>query len=364
MKTKPCLPLAVTVLAFQMAGAVLAQTPTPPFSAIYAFGDCLSDTHTPPPFLNWSNRWSNGPMWIELLSTNLGLSYVANRNYSVTGSATFDVWGQVVGAGTPNSASNALFTVWAGPVDFYYHLGENDFFGPYTSPTNDLVWNSAITQGTRYLSNMVVRLYSKGARSILLANVDDVSRQPVVIRTHNAQTRGVLRQRVEQFNAAIAAAMAALDASRPDLRLICPDAFGLINGFIDHPADYGMTKTYPAAMQDPALTDRSLNGPGADYVFWDEYGHPTAKGHEWIAALYLEAIQSARPERLSLTHSAGQLGIAMKKLLIGRDYTLQSSTNSINWQDIYPFTALAGTNQWTVAANDPSHGFFRLRWTQ
>ena len=45
----------------------------------------------------------------------------------------------------------------------------------------------------------------------------------------------------------------------------------LINGFIDHPEDHGMTKTYPAAMQDPALTDRSMTGPGANYVFWDEW---------------------------------------------------------------------------------------------
>ncbi len=362
MKLKPFLPLVVAMFTFQMSDAAFAQTPTPPFSAIYAFGDCLTDTRTPPPFPNWQNRYSNGPMWVETLSTNLGLSYVASRNYAVTAYATFDVLGKITSTSLPNSVSNSLVAVWAGPVDFYYHLGDNDFFGPYTSPTNNLVWNNAIAQGTRNLSNAVVRLYGKGARSILLPNVDDVSRQPVVIRTLDLPTRLVLRQRVEQFNAAIAAAMAALDASRPDLRLICPDAFGLINGFIDHPADYGMTKANPAAMQDPALTDQSLDGPGADYVFWDEYGHLTTKGHARIAALYLEAIRSARPERLSMTSSAGQLGFEMKKLLIGRDYTLQSSTNLSNWTDFHPFTAAAGTNQWTVATDGAPASFYRLKW--
>src|SRR4051794_20189218 len=60
-----------------------------PFSAIYAFGDCLTDTHNaePVPFYSWQGRYSNGPVWIEYLSTNLNLTYKVPNNYAI-GSAS------------------------------------------------------------------------------------------------------------------------------------------------------------------------------------------------------------------------------------------------------------------------------------
>jgi phospholipase/lecithinase/hemolysin len=339
-----------------------------PFSALYAFGDCLTDTHNvAPQFSNWRGRFSNGPMCVEYISTNLNLSYAASNNFAVAAYTTLDVLARISNFPAPNNASNALFVIWAGPVDFYNPVLPSTAWapgaGPFVSPTNDAFWNVLITQGVNNLSNAVVSLYAKGARSFLVPNVDDLSRQPVVISNQTKESLlDVLRQRVQQFNAALAQVLGSLGQSWPDVRIINPDFFGLISAFIDHPADYGMTKPYPAAMQDPALGNKSLNGPGADYVFWDAYGHPTTKAHALIAARFLADLTQAKPESLSLTHSGDQLNVQMEKLLIGRAYSLEVSPDLANWKTVLAFNASTGTNLWSQPSNEGVASFFRLIW--
>jgi phospholipase/lecithinase/hemolysin len=361
-------PLLIAVLLSALPLPIQGQSTNnpPPFSAVYAFGDCLTDTHNVAgvPFYSWQNRTANGPMWIEYISTNLGLVYRADRNYAVSASTTSNVLGRIINFPRSNNASNALFVVWAGPVDFYWHLGEGIWGVPFASPTNDVVWNSVIAQGVNNLSNAVANLYAKGGRSFLVPNVDDVSRQPVVITWDNEETRSGVRQRVQQFNSALAHALASIDQAHPDLRIVNPDAFGLFSDFIDNPPKYGMTISYPAAMQDDGLTDQSFTGPGADYVFWDQFGHPTTKGHSFIAADFMNALTNARPEKLSVVTTSNSARLTLGKLLIGRTYTVQKSSNLATWQDVYPFTATAGTNQWLDVASGAAAQFYRLVWAQ
>ena len=53
----------------------------------------------------------------------------------------------------------------------------------------------------------------------------------------------------------------------------------------------------------------------------------------------------------------------MKHLLIGRDYTLQTSADLQRWEDIYTFTASAGTNQVTqLLSAEAASVFYRLQW--
>src|SRR5262249_24128319 len=154
-----------------------------------------------------------------------------------------------------NDSSNALFVVWAGPVDFYFHiLPYSDGWGITVPPTNDHFWDIAIADSINNLSNAVVRLYALGARSFLVPNIDDVSRQPVVVRTQTAATRASLQKRVQEFNAALAQSLASLDHLLTEVRIVSPDAVTVFSDLIDHSAKYGLTKAYPAAWQDPALT--------------------------------------------------------------------------------------------------------------
>ena len=277
-----------------------------------------------------------------------------------------DVLAQISNVPVLNQASNALFVVWAGPVDFWFNVLPVSFFGggPPVSPTNEVFWNVTISQGVNNLSNAVVWLYARGARSFLVPNVDDVSRQPVVISNPTKESNlDVLRQRVRQFNTALAQALESLGQSLPDVRIVNPDVFALMTSFIDHPADYGMTKAFPAAMQDPSLGNKGFDGPGANYVFWDQFGHPTTKGNRLIAAGFLASLTQDSPERLSLDRTGAQLVVRMEKLLIGRVYSLQASPNLRDWREAFGFSATSGTNQFTGFALDTPASFYRLSWS-
>jgi phospholipase/lecithinase/hemolysin len=215
MKSERLLLIAGLLLASPLHSLGQSTNNPPPFSTIYAFGDCLTDTHNfPPYFNNWNGRYANGPIWIDFLSTNLGLRYTESNNFAVAGSRTLDMLGQVSNLPLPSNASNALFALWGGPIDFYYNiLAENQGWGPFVSPTNSVFWDFNVAEGVNNLSNAVALLYAKGGRSFMVPNIDDVSRQPVMISSQTSETLLGLQQRVKQFNAALAEMLASLDRS-------------------------------------------------------------------------------------------------------------------------------------------------------
>jgi len=56
----------------------------------------------------------------------------------------------------------------------------------------------------------------------------------------------------------------------------------------------GFTKKSIDALSDVTLLDKSFDGPGAKYVFWDPI-HPTSKSHAYIANVFYVAIGSPPP---------------------------------------------------------------------
>lgn len=62
-----------------------ALPPIQSFSALYAFGDSLDATSGGP---YWQGSWSNGPVWPEVLSTNLGFSFQPANSRAAGGAMT------------------------------------------------------------------------------------------------------------------------------------------------------------------------------------------------------------------------------------------------------------------------------------
>src|SRR5580693_7183057 len=98
--------------------ALLAARPSSgfAFTALVTFGDSYTDTgnapSSPPDY--YDGRFSNGPLWVEYLSQQLGFAYDASKNYAVSGSES-DELGVAIAKfpGTTNS-STVLFAIWAG----------------------------------------------------------------------------------------------------------------------------------------------------------------------------------------------------------------------------------------------------------
>ncbi len=326
----------------------LATLTITPFNAIYCFGFSWTDTrgigcNWPSPQY-YGGRACNGPMWPEFLSTNLGLVYVAANNYAHCGAEPLDILGQVTSFPAPAKPQLSAYFLWLG-----------DSWD---------VTNALFTADISNTSNAVNRLYAKGARQIVIeTHPDDLSKFPGYVGLFHTNT--VLLAKYSEYTAGLNAAfintMNTYSQTKPDLRIVFVDFFQKLNDVLANPAQYGFTQTIIDALHDPLLTNKSFTGPGADYVFWDDL-HGTSKLNQLIAAWHLEALTHSILETLDVTISNGSPNIQMKHLLIGRDYTLQGSTNLSNWQDIQAFTAAAGTNRWTGAAAAVPAAFYRLKW--
>ncbi|GAB1540507.1 hypothetical protein NUACC21_31760 [Scytonema sp. NUACC21] len=109
------------------------------YDEISVFGDSFSDTGNvfnstagtiPPSPTYFNGRFSNGPVWVEYLALDLGLTFNPRTNFAVGGATTgFDNIGQ---AGLPrlqqelnsftaankSAEPNALYILWAGTNDY------------------------------------------------------------------------------------------------------------------------------------------------------------------------------------------------------------------------------------------------------
>jgi phospholipase/lecithinase/hemolysin len=336
------------------SGGGTSNAAEPHYTALYVFGSSWADTRNGP---HWQGHYSNGPMWPEFLSTNLGLAYVRTNNFAVGGSSSSVVLSQVTNFRSPANPERCLCHLWAGYTDF---IQNPDSF------SSDNVWSGRIRSWVTSISNGVVRLYAKGVRSIVVPNVFDRSREPWFIRDFgdNSASQALCRRRINEFNLALAAALEAIDRTRADLRLHTFDFKSNLDELMTNAAAYGFTKTFPGAADDPALSNKTFSGPGADYLFWDQ-NHATSKAHTFLAAWNLEALEAAVLERITISPPGqGALMLQMQKLQFGRDYTVQRSVDLGQWQDAHQFRASTGTNSLPLSAASDGPTFFRLKWTR
>jgi thermolabile hemolysin len=139
-----------------------------PYSAFYVFGDSLSDTGRNPatPATSYYNgRYSNGPLWVEYLSTNLGLPYNPSNNWAYSGSTTSNLFSQI----TNVPASTALFSVLSGGNDIFYSVDIG---------VNDAAWGVVITNAVSNITFAVGTLYTNGAREVIVGNLANVGETP------------------------------------------------------------------------------------------------------------------------------------------------------------------------------------------
>jgi phospholipase/lecithinase/hemolysin len=350
------------------AGSVTSQVATltiVPFNSIYCFGfswTCTSGLEPngsscnldPPQW--YQHRASNGPLWPEFLSTNLGLAYVGPNNLAACGATSSDIMNQVNGFRIPSKPDLSLYCMWAdGPdadIPTLSRAATNQYFG------NPLLQATVLNN-----SNALNRLYEKGAREILIEyGTEWPTNAPWTLQLFGTNTALVAayNEYVKGADAAFIDVMNAFGRARPDLRIL---SFNVMSNVIDvmaDPAPYGFTQTSLDALYDPSLLDKSFTGPGANYMFWG--WHPTSKLHRLITAWHMGVLTNSVLETLDVNLLGGSTIVQMNHLQIGRDYTLQKSTDLSIWSDVQTFTASDGVNLWTGNASGPTTRFYRLKW--
>jgi outer membrane lipase/esterase len=313
------------------------------YSNLFIFGDSLSDTgnnafvfdvvgasqgippgtlRTPVPTANNSfipdfpyatsvgGRYSNGPVWAESFAAALGLSATASN----LGGTNFAYGGAVVGPlGNPNPFANF-------PANFPLSLTTQatTFFGQYPQAPADALYvvagggndaRAIITQaGTdilngvnpfpgifagaqayaAYVDGIVENLELAGAQSILVWDTPNAGLAPAIL-ANGPQAAALASQISQLMNAELFKLLA--DDIADGTKLF--DTYGFITGIAANPSAYGLVNASDACSA--AANIDACQQANLQYFFWDGI-HPTAAGHQLLAAAVLQAV----PEPASL----------------------------------------------------------------
>lgn len=295
---------------------------------------------------------------MEVLAQRQGIVYDPGRNWSFFGHYSPNL---VTNAGKfigPADASTALVIVWVSNADFVYSINH---YAPYSS-NNLATWTNAIHRSITNHVQIIQTLYARGARTLILPNAVDLTQVPYYVGMP-AASRSFVRQRVVDFNRAFTGILDEARASLPGITIHAPDIFELFEHLLAQSATYGLTNVLQNglsmdALSDPSLTDKSLNGPGANYIFWD-YLDPTARAHAVIADSVHQLISPVRIGDITPLH--GSNVVTAVNLPIGREGFVEATVNLTHWSIATRVPSAEATEEILVPLSG-SLQFYRLRF--
>ena len=322
--------LLASVATLTLAGGAQAA---PAFSALYAFGDSLSDagnlfalSSNPafgiaqqplPPYS--AGRFTNGNTWVQDLSMALGngpltaslaggndFAYGGARTGSTAlGPATFiDLPSQLTqfAAVHGSAPANALYTI---------SIGSNDIFDAIAAVAHGMLTTAqaqaTISMAAQNTADFAHALQALGARQLLLYDVPDLALTPA-FHVFGALATGLALE----FNTMVTADLATVEASGLSVHVL--GEFAHLEAVVADPAAFGFTNAtdpcWTGGFQGPT-SGATLCAPTAagqdKYLFWDGV-HPTEAAHLLVANDALAAL----PEPTSLVLLAGgMLGLAL-----------------------------------------------------
>ena len=261
---------------------------------LIVFGDSLSDTGNVynltlgklPNLNSWSiGHFSNGKVWAERASERAGMD-LFNFAY---GSAEADDGILIPGVRQQvNSWINYRKRAPAADISrnlFAVMIGGNDLIN-YGVPVADVL---ATVRAS------LEALIADGARHVMLMNLPDVSRAPIVrLRNDGAK----LAQQVVELNAGYLAMRHTLAAKYPALRIELFDTASVLNRVLSNPVAFGIdnvTDSCLAIDKDSSLNYLTSHTPRSSCVdadhraFWDLL-HPTRRTHEIVGEAVAEFI--------------------------------------------------------------------------
>ena len=369
---------------------------TSPFSAIYAFGDSLSDagnasiataltgaTPVSPPYFhtNYSvagglgsqaaSVFSNGPVWVQDLSIGLGLgtlkpSLLGGNDYAYGGAqtgATPQNSGNTTVAATSLPAQLAQFTGSIAPTALVtMSIGSNDVLAILANST--LTPAQQVTDVADAVANELAAIHSlakSGGRNFLVFNVPNLGLIPEVTlglvngsNTPSAALDNLATSLSASYDAQLAAALGTeAVADNASIRVLNGSA--LIAEAAADPAVFGLTNTTTpvwsgnfASSTSGTLAATTLAAQN-QYLFWDDY-HPTASVHSVIAntAQLLLEPSAAREDFFGVRTSEVLLTSASSGLVIDWQLTGGSYSGS---------AVIAGESAgWSVAGTGDFNG--------
>jgi phospholipase/lecithinase/hemolysin len=280
---------SLLVVCLSLTVAPLRPLQAGPYSAIYSFGDSLTDTGnvylatggTLPPAGYYNGRFSNGPLWIDHLAVQLGLAPLTPA--IVPGGTNYAVGGATSGSGfTPLGSPNLLTQIGlfqsnlgGGPADssalYTINAGGNDFLGGELNP--------ATPAGN--ISLAIQALAALGARHVLVLDLELIGSTPRALASLSPIQQAGLNLLSQNFSNQLKANVAGLRSSL-GIELSMADIFDTFQQVHANPGAFGFTNVSDGAY---LVGDFAANG----YLYWDDI-HPSAAAHALMAQRALAAI--------------------------------------------------------------------------
>jgi phospholipase/lecithinase/hemolysin len=311
------------ITGFAISSVVFSQPASAAnFNQVFVFGDSLSDTGNvanatnfilppspPPPQTSpyFQGRFSNGPLWVDYLSQELGLNPTlatspnANTatqgvNFAFSGSTTglnnafpeiatlpgvlaqVNLFTQSLQANNQKADPNALYFVWGGGIDY--------LFGNATNPT-EVVGN---------LANAITSLTTAGAKNIGVFNLADLGTLPFITNNPNnpPQLAAGLTALTQGHNAGLSNVTNALRSST-GANIFTVDVNQLLTNISMNPQRFGFINVanacFLADFDQVRAGNFTLCSNPNNFLYYDGV-HPTTRGHNLIALTALNAVRA------------------------------------------------------------------------
>jgi phospholipase/lecithinase/hemolysin len=361
------------------------------FTSLCIFGDGVSTTtnNVQTNSFYYGYRFCNGRVWVELLAQQLNLTNnywysnnIANQLSYTNLSASSTNWSyssnncsyfahsssilitELSSLAVSADFSRTLFIVWVNDADFVYDM---QHYTPY-SDSNLAVWTNAINQSISNHFTAITNLYAKGMRTLVMPNAVDITEIPFY-SGNSASAKSFVRQRVIDFNTAFNATLSNAMVLCPGLTIYEPDFFSLLDNVLTNASRYGLTNALygghtvdaiNAYYNDGMLPNINLNGPGANYIFWDSYD-PSSKAQAVMAGVTRQLIAPVQIDDITSQNGTNQL--SLDKVPVGLNGVLLGSTNLAltNWTTVTNFNSTNTAQSVSVPVPGPMQ-FYRLKF--
>ena len=255
----------------------------PSFTGITVIGDSLSDTGRTfqaigtPPFPYYQGRVSNGPVWVEYLAPQLGLTYTPLDNFSWAGARTdrsnsftglpgmLDELDELLST-SKRLDNQALYVVFGGSNDFIRIFGGED---PMV----------VIPEAVGNILSIVTQLRARGAKHIVVVDLPNLGLTP------RARAGGPALALTATFLSTVYNELLSSALDSADKKIVRVSAFDILNMLAANPAAFGLTN-----VTDPGIS--IFPAPADTYLFWDDL-HPSTTVHRIIAATLYDAVEAA-----------------------------------------------------------------------